>query len=108
MDIVLEVKKLKKYFPVKKGIFLTKKDEVKAVDGVSFKLKEKETLGIVGESGSGKTSLARVIMQLYKADSGEIIFLGKNFNNNSLKELSFFAKNMQIVFQNPLSTLKVE
>lgn len=94
--MILEVRELKKYFPIERGIFKSAAGFIKAVDGVSFSLAEKETLGIVGESGCGKTTLAKLILKLIAASSGEIIFSSK---------LPLLRKDAAIVFQDPLLSL---
>ena len=103
---LLEVKNLKKYFPVTKGIgFFRHTGEVKALDGVSLNIKEGETLGVVGESGCGKTTLGRVILRLQSATSGEVWFRGKNVHSLPTKELLRLRAEMQIIFQDPYSSL---
>lgn len=99
-DILLEVKNLKKYFPVKTGIL--KKTDLKAVDDVSFFIRRGETLGIVGESGCGKTTLGRTILRLEEPTSGDIIYDGQSIIGRDMKE---FRKKMQIVFQDPYASL---
>jgi len=101
---LLEVKELKQHFTIKKG-FLGEKKIVKAVDGVSFKIEQGETLGIVGESGCGKSSLGRTILQLIKPTSGEIHFQGRDITHLSRKEMKDVRKEMQIVFQDPYASL---
>lgn len=103
MSEILEVKDLKKYFPVK-GIFFTK-GFVKAVDGISFSIKKGETFGLVGESGCGKTTAGRTILRLIEPDSGKIIFEGKDISNIKGKELLRFRRKAQIMFQDPYSSL---
>lgn len=104
-DIILEVKNLKTYFPVDRGLFRKPKDFVKAVDDVSFKIHYGETIGLVGESGCGKTTLGRSILNLTKPTSGEIIFHGKNINNYRNKDLRTLRRDIQIIFQDPYSSL---
>lgn len=94
--MILEVRELKKYFPIERGIFKSAAGFLKAVDGVSFSLAEKETLGIVGESGCGKTTLAKLILKLIAPTSGEIIFS---------PQLSDLRKDTAVVFQDPLLSL---
>lgn len=94
--MILEVKELKKYYPVEKGFFKAIGGFIRAVDGVSFSLAENETLGIVGESGCGKTTLAKLLLGLIVATSGEIIFSSK---------LSHLRKDASVVFQDPLLSL---
>ncbi len=104
-DILLEVNGLKKYFPIKTGIFSKTIGHVKAVDDVSFKIKKGETLGLVGESGCGKTTVGRSILRLIEPTGGEVIFDGKNITNMPHKELKEYRKQMQIIFQDPYSSL---
>ncbi|MDO5713526.1 MAG: ATP-binding cassette domain-containing protein [Tissierellia bacterium] len=104
---ILRCEHVKKFFPMKgskKSIF-GKPDMVKAVNDVSFVLKEGETLGIVGESGSGKSTLARCIMRLYDNVEGKIELLGKDITHLSQKELRPYRKHMQMIFQDPYSSL---
>jgi len=105
-DIILEVQDLKMYFPVGSG-FLSRKPTgyVKAVDGVSFTVKRGETLGLVGESGCGKTTTGRAILQLYKPTGGKVIFEGRELNNLSSKEMRGMRREMQVIFQDPYSSL---
>lgn len=102
---VLEIKNLKTYFPINKGMFGKAKEYVKAVDDVSFEVYPGETLGLVGESGCGKTTLGRTILKLVEPTSGEIIFEGNNLTHLSTKEMRDFRKEMQIIFQDPYSSL---
>ena len=106
MDNILEVQDLVKYFPVRKGLVLQKTvGQVKAVDGVSFTVREGETLGLVGESGCGKTTVARVILRLEKATSGTVQLVGKDIDRLSRKESRDFRSTMMAVFQDPYSSL---
>jgi oligopeptide/dipeptide ABC transporter ATP-binding protein len=100
---LLEVKDLKKFFYIKKGF--RKRRALKAVDGVSFRLGQGEVLGVVGESGCGKTTLGRTILRLYEPTSGDIIFEGTNLSTLPAKELTELRGNMQIIFQDPYSSL---
>ena len=95
---LLEVKNLATYFKTNSGI-------VKAIDGISLNIYEGETLGLVGESGCGKTTLGRTIMQLEKATKGEIIYQGKDLTKLSKKEIRKLRKDIQIIFQDPFSSL---
>lgn len=103
--VILEVKNLKKYFPLGKGKLNKKKGYVKAVDGVSFKLYEGETLGLVGESGCGKSTLGRAIIRLHEPTEGEVIFKGENVLAKSRKEMRKLREDMQFIFQDPYSSL---
>ncbi|KPN89609.1 ABC transporter ATP-binding protein [Lysinibacillus sp. ZYM-1] len=104
-EILLEVHNLKTYFPINNGFISKKKDFVKAVDGVTFKLFKGETLGIVGESGCGKSTTGRSILKLIEPTSGEIIFEGRDVLSLSKQELRRLRKQMQIVFQDPFASL---
>ncbi|MBK8982317.1 MAG: dipeptide ABC transporter ATP-binding protein [Ignavibacteria bacterium] len=102
---LIEVRNLRKYFPIKKGVFSKTIGNVKAVDDVSFSIKKGETLGLVGESGCGKTTVGRSILRLIEPTAGEIIFEGKDITNISSQELKTYRKKMQIIFQDPYSSL---
>jgi len=105
MGEVLSVSGLKKTYEVKKSAFSYKKSVVNAVNDVSFTLERGQTLGIVGESGSGKSTLARCIMLLEKPDRGSIVFSGVNLIETTHKRLKALRKDMQIIFQDPYSSL---
>ncbi|REE83572.1 peptide/nickel transport system ATP-binding protein [Lutibacter oceani] len=102
---LLEVKNLATYFISNNSFFFGKKNVVKAVDNVSFQLFEGETLGLVGESGCGKTTLGRTILHLEKAIKGTIFYKQKDITNLSKNELKVFRKEVQIIFQDPFSSL---
>jgi ABC-type oligopeptide transport system ATPase subunit len=103
---LLEVTELEKHFPVKSGILVERTvDYVKAVDGVSFAIREGETLGLVGESGSGKSTTGYCILQLLKPTSGSIRFLGAELTTLGREELRKMRREMQIVFQDPYASL---
>jgi len=102
---LLEIRDLKKYFPVGDGLFSRKKGNVKAVDGVNLTINEGETLGLVGESGCGKSTLGRTILRLIEPTSGEVIFQGKNLLGLSARELREMRRQMQIIFQDPYASL---
>jgi len=104
-NLLLEVINLKTYFPVKKGILGFQKEFVKAVDDVTLSIKSGETLGIVGESGSGKSTLGKSIMRLVKPTSGKIKIRGKEITSLSKKDMFSIRKDVQIVFQDPYSSL---
>ena len=104
-DIILEVQNLCKRFPLKKTLTGKVTKELIAVDNVSFKLKAGETLGIVGESGCGKTTLGRAILKLHEPSSGKIIFEGKDITKYKSKQMREIRKKMQIIFQDPYSSL---
>jgi oligopeptide transport system ATP-binding protein len=101
---ILKVSHLKTYFDVTKGI-LTRKQIVKAVDDVSFEVKEGETLGIVGESGCGKSTLGRTIVKLYEPEAGTIEFDGKDISKLKGNDLKAFRKDVQMIFQDPYASL---
>jgi len=102
---LLEVRGLKKYFPIKKGIFSKVIAHVKAVDGIDFSVSQGKTLGIVGESGCGKTTTARLILRLEDPDEGQIFFKGENILDYRDKDLRVFRREIQMIFQNPYSSL---
>jgi len=100
---LLEVINLKKYFYVKKGF--RKQEALKAVDGIYFRLDQQEAMGIVGESGCGKTTLGKTILRLYQPTSGDIYFNGINLCKLSDEEMRRIRGQMQIIFQDPFSSL---
>jgi len=102
--ILLKAKNLKKYFSLKKE-FLKETQYVKAVDDIDLTIYEGETLGIVGESGCGKSTLGRILLNLITPDAGEIIYQGRNILELSKKEMRSLRKEMQIIFQDPFSSL---
>ncbi len=102
---LLQVRNLKKYFPIKAGVFGKEKGFVHAVDGISFDIKRGETLGLVGESGCGKSTTGRLILRLIEATAGEIIFDGHNVRELNRKQLQRLRREMQIIFQDPYSSL---
>lgn len=102
---VLRVQNLKTYFPIKKGLFGKTEDYVKAVDDITFDVYPGETLGIVGESGSGKTTLGRTILRLIEPTSGNILYKGKDLTHLTHNEMRAYRKKMQIIFQDPYSSL---
>lgn len=104
-EILLEVKNLKKYFPVRKGFFGGETQYVKAVDDVSFYIRKGETLGLVGESGCGKSTTGRTIIRLYDPTAGEVIFNGAEIGMMKEKEMLPFRKKMQMIFQDPYASL---
>jgi len=102
---LLEVNNLQTHFPIKQGIFSRIKRVVKAVDDISFVVYPGETLGLVGESGSGKTTLGRSILRLVEPTSGKITFSGQVFSGLSQKEMRPMRRKLQIIFQDPYSSL---
>lgn len=102
---LLEINNLKKYFPVKAGVFKKTVAHVKAVDDISFFIKEGETLGLVGESGCGKSTAGATILRLLEATAGEVIFDGKDILSLNKRELREMRKEMQIIFQDPYASL---
>ena len=105
-DILVDVRGLKMYFPVTEGVIISRDvAEVKAVDGVSFFIKRGETLGLVGESGCGKTTTGRCILQLESATAGEILYNGKDLTKLTQKEMSPIREKIQVIFQDPFSSL---
>ena len=105
MKKLVEIENLIKYFPVQKGLFKKTVGFVKAVDDVSFKIYEGETLGLVGESGCGKSTLGKLLVRLINPTSGNIIFNNKNLDSFSNKELRIQRQYFQIIFQDPNSSL---
>ncbi len=103
---LLEVRDLQKLFPVKRGVLIERTvDHVRAVDGVSFTLQEGRTLGLVGESGSGKSTTGYCVLQLMRPTAGSVRFLGRELTEIGREELRRMRREMQIVFQDPYSSL---
>jgi peptide/nickel transport system ATP-binding protein/oligopeptide transport system ATP-binding protein len=102
---LLSVRHLKKYFPVRSGIFARISGWVKAVDDVSFEIYEKETLGLVGESGCGKTTVGRAILRLIEPTAGEVYFAGEDICKMDATRLRWVRRQMQMIFQDPYSSL---
>ena len=102
---ILEVKNLKKHFPIKAGVFQKVVGHVKSVDGVSFNIKRGQTFGLVGESGCGKTTIGRTILRLTEPTEGEAILNGKDIFKMSSKDLQKIRPDIQIIFQDPYSSL---
>ncbi len=105
MSTVLEVVELKKHFPVRRGIWQRAAGTVRAVDDVSFQVPRGKTLGLVGESGCGKTTIARTVVRLSRPTAGQILFEGRDLESLSAGELRKVRPKMQMVFQDPYSSL---
>lgn len=103
--VLLEIRDIKKHFPLEKNIFGGVKTWVKAVDGVSLQVRKGRTLGLVGESGCGKTTLGRTLLRLLEPTSGEIFYNGKDVTQFSSRELRDWRRKVQIVFQDPYASL---
>jgi peptide/nickel transport system ATP-binding protein len=104
-DIILDVKDLRMYFPVTRGLLRRKVADVKAVDNVSFKIRRGETLGLVGESGCGKTTVGRCAQRLYRPTGGQILFNGQDVARLSENKLETLRRKMAVVFQDPYGSL---
>jgi oligopeptide/dipeptide ABC transporter ATP-binding protein len=104
-EYLLEVKNLKKYFPIHGGVFWREIGKIYALDDVSLNIRYGETVGLVGESGCGKTTFGRTILNLYKPTSGNVLFDSKNILKMNHKEMQLLRRNMQIIFQDPFESL---
>ncbi len=104
-DLILEIKGLKKYFPIRSGFFSRIRGFVKAVDGIDMRIKRGETTALVGESGCGKTTLGKTILKLLNPTEGKIFFQGIDITNLSSKQMRPIRKDMQMIFQNPYASL---
>jgi oligopeptide transport system ATP-binding protein len=104
-ESLLQIRGLKKYFPVKKGIFRRNAGWVQAVDGVSLNIGKGETLGLVGESGCGKSTIGRCILRLLEPTQGEILFAGENIDSLDASGTKRFRRRVQAIFQDPYSSL---
>jgi oligopeptide transport system ATP-binding protein len=104
-EAILEIKNLKKYFPVKGGFLRQVVAHVKAVDGVSFKIEKGKTLGLVGESGCGKSTLGRNVLRLQKPTDGQVLFEGTDILTLNARDMKNLRRNMQIIFQDPYASL---
>ena len=97
MSLIVEVKDIKKYFPIERGVFQQTRGFIKALDGISFSVQKETTLGIMGRSGSGKSTLAKLLVKLIPPTAGSIIY--------NTKEITIFRRDVQIIFQNPYQSL---
>lgn len=104
-EAVVEVKNLRMYFPITRGVFRRKIGDIKAIDDISFEIRKHETLGLVGESGCGKTTTGRCILRLYQPTAGSIIFDGRNISSLSERKIRPLRKNMGTIFQDPYGSL---
>lgn len=102
---IVEIKDLKMYFPVTRGILRRKVGEVRAIDGISLRIKKGETVGLVGESGCGKTTLGRCLLGLYHATSGQILFEGKDIARYKERQIRPLRRAMGTIFQDPFGSL---
>lgn len=103
--VLLQVRDLKKHFPIYRGVFQRQVGAVRAVDGVSFDVHQGETLGLVGESGCGKSTTGRTILQLYKPTAGSVFFEGVNLVTLKAEEMRRMRRKMQMIFQDPYASL---
>jgi len=104
-EVLLEVKNLKKYFPIKRGVFRRQVGAVQAVDGLTFDIYKGETLGLVGESGCGKSTTGRTILQLLVPTAGQVFYAGKELTALSRSDMRKARRDMQMIFQDPYASL---
>lgn len=104
-EVIIDVKQLKKHFPIEGGLFKRQVGSIKAVDGVSFKVNKGETLGLVGESGCGKSTTGRMLMRLIEPTEGQILFEDREITTLSNKDMRNLRKDIQMIFQDPYASL---
>lgn len=104
-NVLLEVRDLKMYFPIRRGVLQRRVGDIKAVDDVSFFIRRGETFGLVGESGCGKTTVGRCILQLYRPTAGEVLFEGEELTQLKGQKLRHMRREMQMIFQDPYASL---
>jgi oligopeptide transport system ATP-binding protein len=104
-EILVRVENLKKYFPIRRGVFQRHVGDIKAVDGISFFVRRGETLGLVGESGCGKSTTGRTILQLYRPTEGHVYFEGQDLTKMKGEQLRRMRRKMQMIFQDPYASL---
>lgn len=104
-NILVKLEDLRVHYPIRGGFFNTIKDYVRAVDGVSMEIERGKTYGLVGESGSGKSTIGKAIMGLEKITTGKLFFENEEINLNNIKRKSYYRKNVQMIFQDSLSSL---
>jgi len=104
-EILLQADNLQKYFPITEGLFRRKTGDIKAVDGISFKIYKGDTLGLVGESGCGKSTVGRSILRAYKVTGGKIFYQGQDLTDLSDSKLRVLRPKMQMIFQDPYASL---
>src|SRR5512147_676465 len=104
-EVLVNIKGVRKYYPVEKGLFAREPDYVKAVDGVDLVIPRGETLGLVGESGCGKSTLGRLILRLEEPTEGQVCIEGQNIVDLKKEALRNFRKEVQVIFQDPYSSL---
>ncbi|HCB50092.1 MAG TPA: peptide ABC transporter substrate-binding protein, partial [Chloroflexi bacterium] len=104
-EVLVQVKNLKKYFPIRRGVLQRQVGAVQAVDGVTFDIYQGETLGLVGESGCGKSTTGRTILRLLEPTDGEVLFQGKDLTKLNRTEMRKARRDMQMIFQDPYASL---